>query len=587
MEVAPDLLDELEELTLETELVPEIGRSGLYESQDKNGNWWDITITADNGDGTYCGDVGDGRKMVSWTRVKTSNIVEKLPSVEVWQPPLQTTLLLLVDVMCMTLYIFWYHVNPSFLAEETKDIIWWTVIGLSVLWRIRLFKKRDLPFSCIRMDVPLNRYGRDVDVYLCGTMHISPGSVTDTREAIITLQPDVVMIELDEDRLAEIKSDENGEPDVQPFELELQINEQPVVGVNAEWNTNVECVDGAFGLFPTIVEPDNPYGDSRSTRFPGDHVYVCRRGKDSMYVQTIRAEKRGASGVIIIDNSSLPSVALIDAGGLFRSCCDFFKTHTVALPNIPTFLIKDEIADGAYVEALLKHDELPKPYTFGKKLCRCVVVFGSGIGILYGIIRKAGVKVGHEFLTAEKEAAKQGIPCVCIDMNVGTLGGKLKKEIMPTLSNIVQSVLFLLSLPRLFVKRILFPIRDMDIFASMMWALVRFKPRTWAAFIVAGFLSSFIVRLIIMLPGFFIGKASDHIAPSYSMGSTIEAFFPLAFNLYVLPAVYRGLLDSRDEEMYRGIASQVRRRKDKKTFVAVVGAAHVNGIMHRGRTRGL
>lgn len=569
--------EELEELT---EFRPRIG--GEYESKDARGNWWDITITAENADGTFCADVKDGHSTV-WKKVHVSNVIEKPPEVDT-SPAWRVLLWFLVDVAIIVSLYFWIY-QMAFVSAMAKTIVFWTIIGLSVLWRLRIFcQKRDLPFCCIRMDTAPTRFGRDVDVYLCGTMHVSPGSVTDTREVINHLQPDVVMIELDRERLRDMKAECSNEGQVERFEQELQVNERAILGVHAEWNSC--CPHGLFGAYPAIMEEDNLYGDKRSSSL-SEHVYVCRRGTSSMYAQTIWAQKRGAVGVVIIDDASLPEVGIVSAGGLLRSfhnCCCL--TRTVALPSIPTFLIKEEIGDGALVETFLKTNEVPKPYSFWKKLCRAVVMTVSGIGILYGVIRKAGVSVGHEFLTADAESEKLGIPCVCIDISVSNLGQRLRKELCPSPKNLLTSILFLASRPRRTFSRVLFPVRGLDIVAAMLWAFARFRVRTWLAFFVAAFLTGLVVTFIMYIPGYFVKKASDHIGPS-DFGDNFEQYFPLACELYILPAIYRGLLDQRDEQMYRAIAAQVRRRRSKKTFVAVVGAAHVNGIIARGRSRGL
>eukprot|EP00397_Hematodinium_sp_SG-2012_P004350 GEMP01004361.1.p1 GENE.GEMP01004361.1~~GEMP01004361.1.p1 ORF type:complete len:574 (+),score=97.23 GEMP01004361.1:45-1766(+) len=570
--------EELEELT---EFRPCIG--GEYESKDARGNWWDITITAENPNGTFCADVHDGHDTV-WDKVHVSNVIEKPPRQDEPTPLWRTLVVLLLDVSVVTLLCLW-HLHGLWIPSTANEVIWWSILGAAVLWRCRLMKKRDLPFSCVRMETAPHLFGHDVDVYMCGTMHVSPGSVTDTKAVISKLQPDIIMIELDKERLRDMKEEYITEGRVDRYELELQVDERAVRGIHADWNSS--CEHGLFGSYPVILEEDNPYGEKRSSSL-NEHVYVCRRGKQSMYAQTIWAEKRGARGVVIIDDDTQPEVGLISAGGVCRSLANCLcHTRTVAMPSIPTFLVREEISDGAYLETFLKSNEVPRPIPFKKKLCRAVVLAVSGIGILYEVIRKAGVKVGHEFLTADAEAEKLGHPCVCIDISVGNLGARLKKELYPSPINLWNTGRLILALPRTIFTRMLFPIRDLDIVACMLWAFARFKVRTWLAFIVASTLACLVVSIIVLLPGFFISTASNHFSPDSTWGKTFETFFPFVCELYIFPAIYRGLLDQRDEEMYRAIASQVRRRPGKKTFVAVVGAAHVNGIIARGRRRGL
>jgi len=586
--------DELQGLT---EFHPEVG--GVYESKDAKGNWWDITITSQNANDTYCADVHDGHQ-TKWTKVHRSNIVEKPSEKDPATPVRIRIIYIILDIIIVSALVLVMFtdilmkadpLNPKSIVSIIPDTVQHIILGVFIasiaLWRIRLCSGNgsQLPFSCVRMDVPSYAlYGKEADVYLCGTMHVSPGSVTDTRSAITHLVPDVIMIELDIERLRDMKFSLGDHEET--FQQELQVNDRVVSGIHADWNSFSKR--GDFGPRRILFEEDNPFGGPSSTPLLEDVVYACKRGKHSFYAKTIFAEKRGATGVIVIDDPRYPQIGLLESGSLCASLKAFWETCTLRQPSIPCFLVKPEerLADGDTVDAFIKPEEIPKPYSFSKKLCRCVVMTGSGIGILYGVIRYAGVKVGQEFLTADIEATKLGKPLVCIDISVGNLGTRLRNELMPWPSNILKNIDFWLQFPRCIFNRVLFPRQGLDLPATMLWAFARFKIRTWLAFIVAAVLTSFILAIVLQIPGVVVEQATTATGQK-EFGSAFAENFPWVLEVYIFPAIYRALLDQRDEEMYRAIASQVRRRKDKRTFVAVVGAAHINGILHRASVRGL
>jgi len=594
-------IDELEGLK---EFTPQLGQR--YESKDAKGNWWEITITSENPNGTFCADVDDGFG-TKWSKVHKSNCIvlpEKEDPPQTWRKIISP---ILIDILIWTFIYFAAftdllfkdkepaegsdHVYESefILGNTTWTVIWVSILAASLLLRVRhCIARRNVPFGVMPMKTEPHHFGHDVDVYLCGTMHVSPGSIKDTHDTIQAVNPDVIMIELDTERLRDMKQANGSEPE-EMYTQELQVNDEVLSGVQAEWNALIPR--GDIGPWTLKYEEDNPFGLDKKGPSLNKEAYVCKRGETSFHAKTVVAEKRGASAVIVIDDQEQPLVGLIGTGGLIESFKTLWQVGTVRHPTIPTFLVKDEnakINSGDLISANLKYDRVPPPYSFWKKLCRTCVITCSGIGVLYGVIRWVGVKVGGEFLAADEEARKLDKPLVCIDISIGTLGAKLKEELLPYPRHILKNILWWMSIPRMLLTRILFPLQGLDLPAQMIWAFCRFQIRTWIGFVLAGIVTTLLLSFIISIPGYFVDKAASA-GGHEDVGRNFDKFFPLMLEIYIFPAIYWGLLDHRDEKMYRQICSQVRRSypRGKRTYVAVVGAAHINGILARAKKRGM
>merc|ERR1719231_2074996 len=110
------------------------------------------------------------------------------------------------------------------------------------------------------------------------------------------------------------------------------------------------------------------------------------------------------------------------------------------------------------VELMVMDDYYPRR-TLRMRCCQTVALLGSGVGILYGVIQCCAVQVGGEFSAAEEAAAKEKIPCVCIDVNMDTFWRRLGWAVCPTPKNVLDSILRLLVFPRYLLKS-LFPSRS-------------------------------------------------------------------------------------------------------------------------------
>merc|ERR1712060_514335 len=190
-------------------------------------------------------------------------------------------------------------------------------------------------------------------------------------------------------------------------------------------------------------------------------------------------------------------------------------------------------------------------------------------------------------MVADTVALMRRIPCVCIDVDINRLCSRIGAALFPSPCNLGRVLLSWLALPRLLCCS-LFPPRDnLDVIGSMVLHIRTFKRRTWFAFILAAVSAGCFVGLILMLVSEGAAGAAEGagIVPAEDR-SNVQAYFMLALEFYMFPCVYEAVAASRDEAMYKAIVAKTRAHGARR-FVAVVGAAHANGILQRVRSRGL
>jgi len=318
-------------------------------------------------------------------------------------------------------------------------------------------------------------------------------------------------------------------------------------------------------------------------------------------VKAHRAAQRGAVGVLVVDNTDeLPGQRLgVMSGHLLGELKIAVQTRSLGFPPIPLVMVT--AADGkkltqlsatskenssAQVEFEVMEDHYPRR-TLKRGLCQACLLYSSGIGILYGIVRCFKVEVGGEFMAAEEAATDQGKPCVCIDFDMNRLWSRLLKVTAPTPSNICRIVWSWLAVARV-VFRMLFPPPEyVDNLGSMVLHAKAFPLRNWLAFTIAGFGSSSVSSSVLtVLSAGATDAAVDVNAVDKSSSDYFQVWLLNAAILYLFPCLYEAVLASRDEAMYLGICSKARSLGAKR-MVAVTGAAHTNGILQRCRDRGL
>lgn len=519
----------------------------------------------------------------------------------------------------IVLAIPFYYVLFMPWPKGTTKIILISLVILMTTWRLyRAFCKpaKPDPNTVGEPELPYTVgvcKSNDKTMFLVATIHISPKAPLDVEEVIDKVSPDIVMIELDDERLDKMRgpdepsSAEDRKPkqeDLQELILEMQGNEAPetlhMYAQRALWNAEWAggTVDGRL-----LFDQDNAHG-----------LVVPKSGQTFKYMSVVKrgapggefapfalkahlAAKAGASAVFIINSSeSLPKARFGASQSITAELKVAYYTGSCGFPPIPAFLITESdgdkltkaLEDGARVDGRLKirDDTFPRR-TLRKKLCQAFALFFSGIGILYGIIQCFAVEVGGEFLAAEEGAYKRGLGCECIDSNLNDFWSRLGEALLPTPANLIDALLSWLAFPRIAFQALFPPRSNVDVFGSMVLHGTSFKLRTWIAFFLAGYCASWVTSHVLELFTSGAERAAEHtgLVDKKDRQDTTDLIL-MGLQLYMLPRIFDAVAASRDEVMYRSIVAKSRQLGSKR-MVVVVGAGHSNGILQRARARGL
>jgi len=496
---------------------------------------------------------------------------------------------------------------------------WYVVLALitfaGVFWRIGLYQttpnRKDLPYPVAVI------YSNGTTLYLVGTLHISPRCPTDVELTMESSQSEVVMIELDAERLD--KRRRGGNPTSSSFHTD-QLQEVQVLGLSedtaresqslgsllsapAVWNRRwsgsqlrgrlVEDVSNPAGLRPwgpTLLQGALVLIDS------GDRQQV------SMARRAWHAAAGGAAGVVVVsDNEDLPLrvtherlCARVATALAFRTCSD---------PPIPLLVVSRQAGEelraairnaqrGSPVEltVLIREDTYPAR-SLGWELCFGCVLMGSGVGLMYGLIELAGVEVGAEFVAAQDKAEVMDIPCICMDVSMDGLCGRLGRQLRPTPSNIYNAARMWITLPRLLCQLVFPRAWQVDLLGSAVLHVAAFKLRTCLAYILAVALASLVSSTLIvwMLHGVGDTARAAHVVHADDQDS-FEEWISITVQLFAMPQLLQAILLERDEAMYQALVKQSRIGKSatgQYRMTAVCGAAHANGILGKVVSRGL
>lgn len=528
------------------------------------------------------------------------------PTCEVTPDCLKT---LLLDSL-LSIPFWWFMFTP--IPDSWSWYIFGALVLLMVLWRV--YRARTLP-EIAGADVPyttgyVSMNGKEL--YLVATIHISPRAPVDVETVVNIVKPDVVMIELDEERLDRMRPLEEGNnqpKEPKPEDLQLvkvaQSGGEPstVFAQRAFWNAERagEKIAGSIRY-----DADNEYGLlPAKSDLQGAFALVKRGGPEGEFapfaLKAHRAYQAGALAVLIMDTKDefLP-MQPFGRASLTNELKVAMKTCSCGFPAIPALLLAKKDGDQIYdavareggatrAEFDVRNDNYPRR-TLRRRLCQgCALIF-SGIGILYGIIQCFAVEVGGEFIAAERVAKARGLPCVCIDSDLNSFWSRLGSHVVPTPCNIAESLLAWIACPRV-LFRVLFPSRNsVDVVGGMCLHAISFSCWTWLAFILAGAGASWVTNHILELFSYGAEAAAEK-SGTVKVKSTedrdlLANYIAMAVEFYMLPRIYQAVAACRDEVMYRSIVVKSRRHSCSRMAV-VVGAGHANGILQRCRTRGL
>lgn len=525
---------------------------------------------------------------------------------EAWRARGYFVLHTLIDVVCFCGFIYFL----LFLAMPT----WarWTTLGvllaLLCLWRALLWRWRCssdvpdwLPYTVHKLEVG------DKELWLVGTLHISPKSPEDVKKVIETTRPDLVMIELDEERLNRMRRNdlEAAQPPaqtlLQPVIIDEQGGKMTLFAQRATWNGEKAGQTIAGDL---VYNKSDPHGLAPSRGLNGN-ILVAQRGPSlstpaeqarvSFKVKAHLAARAGAGALLVVDSfPNLPHTR-VGSGSLKHELRVFIETRSCSFPPIPVLMLCQTDGNAlcerldletVHAKFTIEPDKYPRR-TLRRQICESFALLFSGIGILYGIIGCFKVDVGDEFMIAEKQAHAEGVPCACIDVNTNKLWSRIGWSLLPTPTNVLDAVLSWLAFPRV-LFRALFPGPSrMDVLGGMVLHTRAFSCRIWIAFGLAGVVSSFVLShmLLLLTATTERGMEAAHIVNKSERGTT-KTWIMLLVEVYLMARVYASIVASRDLTMYQMIVNRAREYSARR-LVAVVGAGHANGILKHARSGGL
>lgn len=617
-----------------------------YEYQDAYGNWYPVRITEETKTGEYVGQSLFSKNKV-YEHIKASQCIESAaPHKENWVSYWFWTIFDLILFTAIVVLLVhgdkndWY----DFLTSTTWLGYIWQFLIIPILFVARIYwyflnrakSRHSRAVQSVKSFVSRKVEIDGKQVYLVGTMHVSPGSVEDVQRAADEIDPDVYMIELDFDRLAAMKEAENP-----PICDQWLFNKdgKSVRGVHTDWNSALHKRNYTGTL--TFEKEHDLHGK----------ILLAPMIKGNVASFVYAAEKRGAEAVFFLDRDGktvkkpekLPtpraSVKSVSSTSSYESlnestmsetpiaregapnaaegyeyhasskqiesdsCCSlsYFccKTGRNTSPEIPCYLVPNNMFnmqdEGLAVEFQVRSGNVGQPRTCRRMCCQTTCLTLTGIGVMYGLIRMAGCKVGGEFLLADKLARERGKALATIDMGMGRLGAALLDRLIPYPRNLWYMIIAWASVPRHLLTWLFLPMgHKLDIVLNMLYGFARFKCRTWLAFLVGVGAATAILTGVILLiqygskavaTGTSSAAGSDE-EESDKIGDTVFLVVGVAIQVYLYPVVYKGLLDSRDEQMYRGVVAQIRRRPNAEKFMIVIGAAHSNGMIRRMYERG-
>lgn len=515
-------------------------------------------------------------------------------------------------------YVFLWHINTW------PDKYFYPFLGAvalaMLLWRLRVLAlhhpshelQANLPYTCGVVDT-----GNE-QVVLVATLHISPRAPRDVESVIQDVDPDVVMIELDSERLDRMRDDEvtvEAPPAVAaPADLQLvKVTErggQPaeVLAQRAYWNAEWE---GKLLSGAVVFDESDPYGLHSNPGSQAGQLRLVYDGSGSapegggdwapLALKAHHAAKSGAQALLVISPSATLPNHRIGMSTLANDLRCATRSLNFGFPPLPVLLLpqldgerlkellRREGTGAAQAEFRVKADNYPRR-TLRRRLCQGLALVVSGIGILYGIIEMFAVEVGGEFLAAERTAIAKGIQCLCIDVDLDNFWGRLATTLLPTPYNVGQAILSWLAFPRVMCA-VLFPPRGhVDVVGSMVLHLCSLPLKTWVAFLLAGLVAGWVTSTI--LDFFSYGAAEGAEATGVVKAKTekdksnLQSWILFFVEMYMYPCVYEAVAASRDEVMYQSIVSKGRACA-ASTIVVVAGAGHANGILARVRSRGI
>mmetsp|Transcript_22046 Transcript_22046/g.50366 ORF Transcript_22046/g.50366 Transcript_22046/m.50366 type:complete len:607 (-) Transcript_22046:78-1898(-) len=444
------------------------------------------------------------------------------------------------------------------------------------------------------------------ELILVATLHISPRACQDAEMVIGGSKPDLVMIELDEERLERLKGAPATESPM-PRQEDLQrlaihrAGHEPLecYAQRAMWNGEQS---GRLFHNEVTFDESNAYGMQRgaSDRFAGKVALVKRgsaNGEFAPYaLKAHHLARAGAEALLIMNNQDHLPARRIGTGGLWNELQISVRACSCGFPPIPTLLLPKNVSDDLQMAIVDNHESIQAEFqvmpdnfprrTLRARLCQDCGLFLSGIGVLYGVIQCFGIEVGGEFVAAEAAASSRNIDCKCIDVNMNQFWSRLCWALLPTPCNIGYSLLSWLAFPRVLCCSLFPSTSRVDVMGTFALHCCSLRLRTWIGFTAGVMVANFVTTHVLKLMATGTEQAAEATGQvSEEDRSVVTPLIMLAIELYVITCFYGSILASRDEAMYNGVIAECRRSRASRAVV-VLGAAHSNGVLQHLSSRG-
>lgn len=462
-----------------------------------------------------------------------------------------------------------------------------------------------LPYTCGFVE------DGDTVLFVVATLHISPRSPMDAWEVIHVTNPDLVMVELDEERLGPMPPPPPAVPevprprgeDLQPVVFTRPDSDAVPTMVHAQravWNAEWA---GSSVRGRVVYDPENVYGLQQPARSRWEgHLALVRRGAASpgefaaFAYKAHLAGSAGALAVLVIDSQSdLPTVRISPGTSVWNELELAWRTRNCGFPSLPVLLLPK--GDGERLLAMctesptlgefrVLEDSHPRR-TLRRRVCQGCALFSSGIGMQYGVIDWFDVDIGGEFDTAVEAAQSMGVPSECIDVGMDAFLRRIGLALLPTPLNVLRALRAWLAFPRVLVN-ILFPRRgSIDTLGCAFLYVQAFTLRIWFAFLLGAFCASLVTVALLRLFSWGGAQAVEMTGAVDDVDAeTTEECVLIALKMYIMPRLYDAVAASRDFTMYENIKAKARTHEAKR-LVAVMGAAHANGVLQLAKKHGL
>ncbi|CAJ1401743.1 unnamed protein product [Effrenium voratum] len=482
----------------------------------------------------------------------------------------------LLDAGLSTATILFVYLLSSWNSTELYCVLAISLLLAMIgwrLWRVRTNQTQaGVPYTCG------HAVANGKEVFIVSTLHVSPRSERDVIATIGAVRPDAVMIELDEERLEFMRGPSR--PTLQAFQYTSGDSTVSLWAQRAHWNGEYagESVTG-----PIVLD--------EGQELPPGCLALSRPDAAPLALRAFQAAQRGARAVLL-QGERLPAGRL-GTETLLTELRVAMEVRNSGFPPIPALLLpSSELMDLLQTSEVqgsfqVLADTFPRR-TPRRRLCQEFAFALSGIWLLYGIIECFKVDAGDEFLAAEREALRLGVPCCCVDLDTDRLCSRFAATAAPWPRNLLRALLAWLSAPRC-VFRVCFPKRsDLDVLGSSLLHFASFRIGIWLSFLLAATCAGCLVAgLLLLLSSGAEGAAEGAGVVKPEDRQAVLSDILLAIEMYLIPCVYSAIVASRDEAMYVSMASQVQSRSACQRVVLVVGAAHANGILQLIRARGL